>query len=323
MPRIRRQVSVTIFAALFAGTVLAQTYPDKPIRLIVPFAPGGSTDLIARYIAEPLGRTLGQTVIVDNKAGGGGMVGTADVARAAPDGYTLGVGTVSTMVILPATHPNPGYTVDSFVPVTNIAAMPNVIAINPKFPAKDLKQFIAVLKANPAKYAFATSGVGSINHMMGESFQAAAGVKLNHVPYKGSGPAMQDVIGGQVDILIDQLPSSKASIDSGRLRLIGVIAPKRLTEYPDVMTMVEVGMDGFDDQAWYGVIAPAKTPRAVLARLTEAMQKVMAMSDVRARIEKVGATPIGSSSTEYSAQIRSEIEKMKTLVKTRNISLQE
>ena len=323
MQLTRRSFVVAASAALVALGAQAQTYPERPIRLVVPYAPGGSTDLIARYVAEPLGRMLGQTVIVENKAGAGGMLGTAEVARAAPDGYTLGVGTVSTMVIFPATHPKPGYTADSFVPVTNIAVMPNIIAVNPSFPAKNLKEFIAVLKANPDKYSFATSGKGSINHMMGESFQAGAGVKMNHVPYKGTGPAMQDVMGGQVDILVDQLPSSKPFIDSGKLRLMGVIAPKRAAEYPDVMTMEEAGLKGFTDQAWYGIVAPAKVPPAVLAKLSEAMKKVMAMPDVRARLEKVGATPVGNSSPEYSAQIRSEIDKMKALVKARNISLEE
>lgn len=319
----RRHFAIAVSATLAAWGAQAQTYPDKPIRLVVPYAPGGSTDLIARHIAEPLGRALGQAVVVDNKAGAGGMLGTAEVARAAPDGYTLGVGTVSTMVIFPATHPKPGYTVDSFVPVTNIAVMPNIIAVNPSFPAKNLKEFIAVLKTHPDKYSFATSGKGSINHMMGESFQAGAGVQMNHVPYRGAGPAMQDVMGGQVEILVDQLPSSKPFIDSGKLRLMGVISPKRVAEYPDVMTMEEAGLKGFTDQAWYGIVAPAKLPPAVLAKLSDAMKKVMAMPEVRARLEKVGATPLGNSSAEYGAQIRSEIDKMKVLVKARNISLEE
>ncbi len=321
----RRHFSVAVAAACLAlaASVTAQTYPTRPIRLVVPYAPGGSTDIIARLVAEPLGRVLGQAVVVDNKGGAGGMLGTAEVARAAQDGYTLGIGTVSTLVIFPALHPKPGYTIDQFVAVTNIAVMPNVIAVNPKFPAKDLKEFIAVLKANPDKYTFATSGQGSINHMLGESFQAGAGVKMIHVPYRGSAPAMQDVMAGQVDILFDQLPSSKNFIDTGKLRLMGVISAKRVSEYPSVMTMEEGGIKGFNDQAWYGVVAPANIPPPVLAKLSEAMSKVMAMPEVRARIEKVGAMPLGNSSAEYGAQIRSEIEAMKKLAKTRNISLNE
>jgi tripartite-type tricarboxylate transporter receptor subunit TctC len=324
----RRRLAIALaVTAVGAATAIvpasAQTYPDRPIRIVVPFAPGGSTDLIARYVADPLRQVLKQAVIVDNKAGAGGMLGTAEVARATPDGYTLGIGTVSTMVVFPAAHPKPGYTIDQFAPVTNIAVMPNVIAVNPKFPAKDLKEFVEVLKASPGKYSFATSGKGSINHLLGESFQAGTGVKISHIPYRGSGPAMQDVMGGQVDMLFDQLPSSKTFIDSGKLRLIGVIAPKRLPEYPDVMTMEEVGIKGFTDQAWYGIIAPAKVPPAVLARLSEAMKEVMANPEVITRLKNAGATPLGNSSEEYGAQIRSEVDAMKKLVKERNISLEE
>jgi tripartite-type tricarboxylate transporter receptor subunit TctC len=324
--RRRLAIALALTAAGAATAIVpasAQTYPDRPIRIVVPFAPGGSTDLIARYVADPLRQVLKQAVIVDNKAGAGGMLGTAEVARATPDGYTLGIGTVSTMVVFPAAHPKPGYTIDQFAPVTNIAVMPNVIAVNPKFPAKDLKEFVEVLKASPGKYSFATSGKGSINHLLGESFQAGTGVKISHIPYRGSGPAMQDVMGGQVDMLFDQLPSSKTFIDSGKLRLIGVIAPKRLPEYPDVMTMEEVGIKGFTDQAWYGIIAPAKVPPAVLARLSEAMKEVMANPEVITRLKNAGATPLGNSSAEYAAQIRSEVEAMKKLVKERNISLEE
>jgi len=326
----RRHLVVTFAAAAAAAAAIAvgtpasaQTYPERAIRIVVPFAPGGSTDLITRYVADPLRQVLKQPVIVDNKAGAGGMLGTAEVARATPDGYTLAVGTVSTMVVFPAAHPKPGYTIEQFAPVTNMAVMPNVIAVNPNFPAKNLKEFIEVLKANPDKYSYATSGKGSINHMLGESFQAGAGVKITHIPYRGSGPAMQDVMGGQVDMIFDQLPSSKTFIDSGKLRLIGVIAPKRVAEYPDVLTMEEVGIKGFTDQAWYGILAPAKVPPAVLNRLTEAMKEVMTNPDLVAKLQKAGFTPLGNSPADYAAQIKSEVEAMKKLVKERNISLDE
>lgn len=319
----RRPVVLASLLAIAGVTAHAQTYPDRPIRLVVPYAPGGSTDLIARLVADPLGRVLGKAVVVENKSGAGGMLGTAEIARAAPDGYTLGIGTVSTMVIFPAVHPKPGYTVEQFAPITNVAVMPNVLAVNPTFPAKDLKELIAVLKANPGKYSFATSGKGSINHMLGESFQAGAGVKLVHVPYRGAGPAMQDVMAGQVDILFDQLPSSKAFIDSGKLRLMGVVSPARVPEYPNVMTMEDVGIKGFTDQAWYGVIAPAKVPTDILNKLSEAMKQVMAMPDVKARLAKVGSNPLGNTSAEYGKQIGQEIARMKVLVKDRDISLEE
>lgn len=317
-------------AATIAATVLApgaafsqQTYPLRAIRLVVPYAPGGSTDLIGRLVADPLAKAIGQPVVIDNKSGAGGMLGTAEVARSAPDGYTLVVGTVSTMVIFPAVHPKPGYSLDGFAPITNIADMPNILAVNPAFPAKNLKELIAVLKANPGKHTFATSGKGSINHMLGESFQAAAGVKMVHVPYRGAGPAMADVMGGQVDILFDQLPSSKAFIDGGKLRLLGVISPSRVPEYADVMTMEEAGLKGFTDRAWYGIVAPAGMPAPVVQKLSDAMKQVMAQPDVRARLQKVGANPVGNSAAEFSAQIKGEIGRMQVLVKERNISLDE
>ena len=304
------------------GSAFAQSYPTRPIRLIVPYAPGGTTDLVARVIAEPLSRALGQPVIVENKAGAGGVVGTAEVGRAPADGYVLGVGTVSTMVIAPASgSPTVTYTVDDFTPLSNIAATPNIIAVTSKFPAKDLAELIAMAKADPEKFSFASSGIGSINHMMGESFQAGSGTKIRHVPYRGAGPAIQDVIAGNVDMVVDQLPSSKAFIDSGRLRLMGVIAPKRLAEYPNVPTMEEVGLKGFTDQAWYGLIAPANVPAPVLAKLDAAIKEVMSQQKVKDSLVRSGAIPIGSSSSQYSAQIKDEVKKMKTLIVERNIKL--
>lgn len=323
MTLTRRQLVSASLTLLPFKRAWAQTYPDRPVRLIVPYAPGGSTDLIGRLIAEPLGRALGGAVVVDNKSGAGGMLGTAEAARAVPDGHTLAIGTVSTMVIFPAVHSKPGYSIDQFAPVTNIAVMPNVLAVNPQFPANDLKELIAVLKASPGVHSFASSGVGSINHMLGESFQAGAGVKLTHVPYRGTGPAIQDVVGGQVPMLFDQLPSSKSFIDGGKLKLIGVIAPKRLPEYPNVMTMEEAGMVGFVDQAWYGLVAPAQTPATVRATLTEAMKQVMESPDVRSRIAKLGAMPVGNVATEFDAQIRREIAAMRRLVGARSIKLED
>ena len=305
---------------VIALTASAQSYPTRAIKLIVPFSAGGSTDIIARLTAAQLGKEIGQPVIVENVGGAAGALGTMQVMNAAPDGYTLAIATVSTMIVYPAAHPKPQYSLDNFMPITNIASMPNVLAVNPSFPAKDLKEFIAVLKANPGKYSFGTSGVGSINHMLGESFQAQAGVKMIHVPYKGSAPAMQDVMGGQIDSLFDQFPSSKAFIDAGKMRAIGVISPRRIPGY-DVMTMEEAGLKGFNDEAWYGMLAPAKTPPAVVARLTEAMKKTMANPELRAQLEKIGARPVGNSPQEFATQIRGEIDRMKRVAKERNITL--
>ncbi len=307
-------------ASCIAFGAMAQSYPTRTIKLIVPFSAGGSTDIIARLTAEQMRKELGQTVVVENIGGAAGALGTMQLKNAQPDGYTLGIATVSTMIVYPAAHPKPQYTLDDFVPITNIASMPNVLTVNPKVPAKDLKEFIALAKANPGKYSFATSGVGSINHMLGESFQGAAGVKMVHIPYKGSGPAMNDVMGGQVDSLFDQFPSSKPYIDAGKLKAIGVISPKRIPGY-DVMTMEEAGLKGFTDEAWYGLLAPAKTPPEVVARLTDAMKKVMADPGLRAQLEKIGARPVGNSPPEFATQVKGEIERMKRVAKERNISL--
>jgi tripartite-type tricarboxylate transporter receptor subunit TctC len=243
--------------------------------------------------------------------------------NATPDGYTLLIATVSTMIVYPAAHPKPEYSLENFVPITNIASMPNVITVNPKFPANNLTEFIAVLKASPDKYSFASSGVGSINHMLGESFQASSGTKLIHVPYKGSGPAMQDVMGGQVDILFDQFPSSKNFIDTGKLKAIGAISPQKIPGYPNLMTMEDGGMKGFTDEAWYGLLAPAKVSPEVVAKLNDTMKKTMASPELRQKLEQIGARPVGNTPAEFSAQVRREIERMKQLVKSRNIKLQE
>ena len=316
----------SLLAAIAAFTALAafpQSYPTRSIKLIVPFSAGGSTDIIARLAADQMRKELGQPVVVENVGGAAGALGTMQVMNAAPDGYTLLIATVSTMIVYPAAHPKPQYGLESFLPITNIASMPNVMTVTPSFPAKDLKEFIAVLKANPGKYAYASSGIGSINHMLGESFQAYSGTKLIHVPYKGSGPAMQDVMGGQVNILFDQFPSSKGHIDSGKLKGMAAISPQKIPGYPNLMTMEEGGLKGFTDEAWYGLLAPAKTPPAVVARLTEARTKVVANPEFRAKVEQVGARPVGSSPTDFAAQIRAEQERMRKLVKERNIKLED
>ena len=305
------------------ATVASAQYPTRPIKLIVPFSAGGSTDLIARLTAEQMRKELGQPVVVENVGGAAGALGTLQVKNASPDGYTLGIATVSTMIVYPAAHPKPEYAFEDFVPITNIASMPNLISVNPKIPAKNLVELVALLKANPDKYSYATSGVGSINPMLGESFQAYSGTKIIHVPYKGSGPAMQDVMGGQVDILFDQFPSSKNLVDTGKLKGIGAISPQKIPGYPNIMTMEDAGMKGFVDEAWYGLLAPAKVPPEVVTKLNDAMKKVMANPELRQKLEQIGARPVGNSSTEFTAQVRGEVDRMKKLVKERNIKLQE
>jgi tripartite-type tricarboxylate transporter receptor subunit TctC len=321
--RIWKSLVAVTASCIVAAGAWAQSYPSRAIRLVVPFSAGGSTDIIARLTAEQMRKELGQPVVVENVGGAAGALGTMQVMNAAPDGYTLVIATVSTMIVYPAAHSKPEYSLDNFVPITNIASMPNVITVSPSFPAKNLTEFVAVLKASPGKYSYATSGVGSINHLLGESFQAYSGTKIIHIPYKGSGPAMQDVMGGQVDMLFDQFPSSKTFIDAGKLKGIGAITPQKIPGYPNLMTMEDAGMKGFTDEAWYGLLAPAKVPPAVVARLTEAMKKTMASPELRQKLEQIGARPVGNSPAEFTAQIRSEIARTKKLVQDRNIVLQE
>lgn len=313
--------AAVVVSLIGLGTASAQGWPSRPIKMVVPFAPGGSTDIIGRLAADQLGRDLGQPIVVENVGGAAGAIGTMQVERAPADGYTLAIATVSTMVVYQSAQAKPEYSVEDFVPITNIASMPNVLSVGPSIKAKDLKELIAVLKANPGKYTFATSGIGSINHLLGESFQAYAGVKLVHVPYKGSGPGMQDVMGGQVDMIFDQFPSSKGLIDAGKLRGIGIISPQRVPGY-DIMTMEEAGLKGFTDEAWYGLLAPGKTPPEVVTKLGEAMHKVIANPDFRAKVEKIGARPVGNSPAEFKAQILGEVEQTKKLVKERNIKFE-
>lgn len=322
---MNRRNAILAGVALFAlagPACAADEWPTHAVKVIVPFAPGGSTDIIARLFSEALGKELGQPIIVENVGGAAGALGTGQVKRAEPDGYTLGIATVSTMIVYPAITKKPQYSIDDFAPITNIASMPNIVSVGPTIKAKDLKELVALLRASPGKYTFATSGVGSINHMLGESFQAYAGVKLVHVPYKGSGPGMTDVMSGQVDMIFDQFPSSKGFIDGGKLRGLGVISPQRIPGY-DIMTMEEAGLKGFTDEAWYGLLAPGQTPPGIIARLGDATKKAMANPDFRAKIEKVGARPVGNAPAEFKAQIGQEIQRMKKLVRDRNITLQD
>lgn len=316
----RTLIALSILAT--SGAAMAQGYPTRIIKLQVPFAPGGTTDIIARIIAEPLGKALGQTVIVENKAGGGGIVGATETSRADPDGYSLGVATVSSVATNPAINPKTPYNpLTDFTPIINIAATPNIIAVHPSFPGKDYKSFVAELKANPGKYSFGSSGTGGIGHLQMELYKSMAGVFVTHIPYRGAGPMLNDVVAGQVPIAFDNVPSAIPFLQAKRMIPIVVAAPKRLAAFPDVPTFKEVGLEPVNRMAFYGIYGPKGLPKDVVDKINAGVLKALADPAVRKRIEDTGSIVVGNTPAEFSAQIKAEYAVYKKVVDSAKLKL--
>jgi tripartite-type tricarboxylate transporter receptor subunit TctC len=316
-------VVASVLPLFAAGAAQAAEYPSQPIRVIVPFAPGGSTDIVARIVSQRMSEELGQSMVVENKAGAGGAIGAAEAARAKPDGYTLSIATVSTLAVLPACRPKdlPYKPLTDFVPVTNFANVPNVIEVNPKFPAKNFKEFVKVLKDNPGKYSHGSSGTCSVLHLFGEAFKLATGTDAVHVPYKGSGPAVTDAVGGQIEIMFDNLPSSMSQIQAGNLRPMAVAWPERLSALKDVPTLAEEGYPQLNQPAWYGLLAPKGTPDAIVKRLRDAAVVALKDPKVIEALEKQGAAPSGNTPEEFGKEIKEQYDWARDVVAKGKIEL--
>lgn len=307
---------------LATSAALAGPYPDKPIRMVVPFPPGGTTDLLGRVLATRLSDALGQQVLVDNRPGAGGTIGSDVVAKAPADGYTLMFGTVGTQSINASLYKKlPFDTQKDFTPVALFAGVPNILVVNPNVPARTVQELVSYAKAHPNGLNMGSAGNGTTNHLSGELFKAMAGVKIVHVPYKGSGPAMADLLANQVQLMFDNLPGSLPHVKAGRLRALAVTSTTRSPALPDVPTMAEAGITGYEADVWFGVVGPRNLPPAVATRLSQEIARIAQDKDMRAKLAQAGASPLSGTPDQFSMLIRKDTEKWAKLVKDSGASI--
>jgi tripartite-type tricarboxylate transporter receptor subunit TctC len=305
-----------VFGLSATQIAAAQSWPTKPIKIIVPFTPGGNTDIVARIVGERLSKTLGQPVLIENKPGAAGLLGATAVAKSPADGYTFLMGTVGTHAINAGLYSKMPYdTVKDFTPVTLVASVPNVLVVHPSLPANSVKDLIGYLKANPDKANFASSGSGTSIHLSGELFKIKTGVAMTHIAYKGSPPALTDLMGGQVQLMFDNLPTSLPYVKAGKLKALAVTTAKRIPALPDVPTVAESGLPGFETGSWFGLFAPAGTPKEIIGRVDSEMRKMVQSPEMREKLIQQGAEPVGMGSEEFAAYVKSELAKWGDVVK--------
>jgi tripartite-type tricarboxylate transporter receptor subunit TctC len=314
--------AVALAAAIGSGSAMAQAWPAKPISLIVPFPAGGTTDVLARALADKLTQSLGQTVIVESKPGAGATLGADHVAKSKPDGYTLLVGAVHHTIASSVYKKLPYDFQKDLAPITTIALVPNVLVVNANTPAKNVAELVAMLKTKPGQFNYGSNGNGTAQHLIGTQFQNLTGTDVAHIPYKGSGPLTTDLLGGQVTMSFDTVTPVLQHIKSGKLRALAVSTGKRASALPEVPTLDEAGLKGFDIGTWFGVLAPAATPPEIVARLNAEMVKIIQSAEFRKRMDEIGAEPIGDSTAQMAGQIKSETDKFAKLVKEAKVVIE-
>ena len=321
MQALRNAVLFLVLSAV-AGTAFAQNYPTRPIRIIVAYTPAGTTDILARAVGQKMTEAWGQTVIVDNRPGANGNIGTELTANATPDGYTIVMGTAATHSINNTLYPTLKWdAVKNFAPISLVAQVPNVLVVNNSLPVKSVKELIAYGNANPGKLNHGSPGLGSTGHLCAELFKGISGVKMTHVPYKGSAPTLADLAGGQIQVVIDNLPPYLPHVQAGKIRGLAVTTAKRSAAAPNLPTIQEAGVAGYEAGSWFGLLAPAGTPKAIVQKLSGETARILKIPEVNERLSGLGATPVGSTPEEFAAFIRSEQAKWRKVIQQANIKL--
>lgn len=322
MNQFTKKIGLFLSSMLLTTAVFAQNYPNKPVRIVVPFPPGGATDVIARAVAERLHVALGKPVIVENKAGASGNIGVADVVRSAPDGYSLVMGAAQTLTINHQLFKNMTFLPQrDLAPIVVVASVPNVLVVANRLPVSNLQEFIKLTKASPGKFTCGSSSVGGTPHLTLEMFESATNTHIVHVPYRGSTPALQDLAGGQIEMMFDNLPAALPLIKSGRIKALGVTTLKRSASAPEIPTFDELGMKGFESQGWFGLMAPAGTPPAILERINVEVNKMIANPEFRDRLVRAGADPVGGSIEDFRSLLAKETERWGRIIKSADVKI--